>query len=108
MPPQSLHHRRTHNLLLITRLLSLRDGVSPFTLLLDSLSQSARPLLREYIRRQQSGTRIIFISFETVVAPEGVSVFIRARGKELVSLQREIGGAVGGSGSNRLSPQPSQ
>lgn len=31
-------------------------------------------------------------------------MFIRARGKELVSLQREIGGAVGGSGSNRLSP----
>ncbi|PWW74835.1 hypothetical protein C7212DRAFT_43953, partial [Tuber magnatum] len=100
--PQSLHHRRTHNLLLIARLLSLRDGVSPFTLLLDSLSQSARPLLREYIRRQQSDTRIIFISFETAVAPEGVSVFIKARGKELVSLQREIGGAVGRGGTRTL------
>ncbi|CUS11538.1 unnamed protein product [Tuber aestivum] len=100
MPPQSLHHRRTHNLLLIARLLSLRDGVSPFTLLLDSLSQSARPLLREYIRRQQSGTRMIFVSFETAVAPEGVSVFIKARGKELVELQREIRGAVGSGNDN--------
>ncbi|KAG0641346.1 killer toxin sensitivity protein [Tuber brumale] len=99
MQPQSLHHRRTHNLLLITRLLSLRDGVSPFTLLLDSLSQSARPLLQEYIRRQQSGTRVLFVSFETAVAPEGVSVFIRARGKEPVSLQREISGVVGSGGS---------
>lgn len=49
----SVDHRRTHNLLLISRLLSLRDAASPFTLVLDSLSQSARPLLREYIQRAQ-------------------------------------------------------
>ena len=53
MPPpkESLDHRRTHNLLLISRLLSLRDNASPFTLLLDTLSQSAKPVLREYISR---------------------------------------------------------
>jgi len=50
MPP-AVDHRRTHNLLLISRLLGLRDTVSPFTLLLDSLSQSSRPLVCEYIER---------------------------------------------------------
>ncbi|RPB00007.1 hypothetical protein L873DRAFT_1681785 [Choiromyces venosus 120613-1] len=102
MPPQSLHHRRTHNLLLITRLLSLRDGVSPFTLLLDSLSQSAKPLLAEYARRQPPNTRTIFISFETVVAPSGISVFIKGRGKSLVNLQREIAAAASGSSRSLL------
>jgi elongator complex protein 5 len=47
----NLSHRRTHNLLLISKLLSQRDGASPFTLVLDSLEQSAKCLLREYLRR---------------------------------------------------------
>lgn len=52
MPPKEwLDHRRTHNLLLISRLLNLRDTASPFTLVLDSLSQSAKPLISEYISR---------------------------------------------------------
>lgn len=51
MAPTNLSHRRTHNLLLISKLLSLRDTVSPLTLLVDSLEQPARPLIQEYIRR---------------------------------------------------------
>lgn len=51
MPPSALHHRRAHNLLLINKLLDQRDATSPFTLLLDSVEQSGRPLVREYIRR---------------------------------------------------------
>ena len=51
MTDRAIHHRRTHNLLLIQRLLSLREGTSPFTLILDSLEQSGRPLISEYIRR---------------------------------------------------------
>lgn len=51
MAPTNLSHRQTHNLLLISKLLSLRDTVSPFTLLLDSLEQPATPLIKEYIRR---------------------------------------------------------
>ncbi len=51
MPPTNLQHRRTHNLLLINKLLSQRDASSPFTLVLDSLEQSARPLISEYMRR---------------------------------------------------------
>jgi len=51
MAPINLSHRRTHNLLLISKLLNLRDTASPFTLLLDSLEQPATPLFKEYIRR---------------------------------------------------------
>lgn len=51
MAPTNLSHRQTHNLLLISKLLSLRDTASPFTLLLDSLEQPATPLIKEYIRR---------------------------------------------------------
>lgn len=47
----NLSHRRTHNLLLISKLLSLRDTASPLTLLVDSLGQPATPLIQEYIRR---------------------------------------------------------
>jgi len=38
-------------LLLISKLFSCRDGSSPFTLVLDSLHHSGKPLLQEYIRR---------------------------------------------------------
>ena len=51
MAPSNLQHRRTHNLLLVSKLLSQRDAASPFTLVLDTLEQSARPLLAEYARR---------------------------------------------------------
>jgi hypothetical protein len=51
MAHTNLSHRRTHNLLLISKLLSQRDGSSPFTLVLDSLEQPAKSLIGEYIKR---------------------------------------------------------
>jgi hypothetical protein len=51
MAHTNLSHRRTHNLLLISKLLSQRDGASPFTLVLDSLEQPANSLIGEYIKR---------------------------------------------------------
>lgn len=50
-PTPFLQHRRTHNLLLISKLLNQRDASSPFTLVLDSLEQSGKPLLAEYMKR---------------------------------------------------------
>ena len=41
----NLHHRRTHNLLLIQKILSKSD-TSPFTLVLDSVEQGAGALVR--------------------------------------------------------------
>nr|POE46191.1 elongator complex protein 5 [Quercus suber] len=80
MPPSALQHRRTHNLLLLSKLLNQRDAAtSPFTLLCDSLNQTARPVVSEYIRRaKNAGTRIVFVSFETLRRPKGVDEFITA------------------------------
>jgi len=59
MAPSQLQHRRTHNLLLINKLLGQRDAGSPCTLVLDSLEQSARPLIKEYLRRAKVRTLIV-------------------------------------------------
>jgi elongator complex protein 5 len=60
MAHTNLSHRRTHNLLLISKLLSQRDGASPFTLVLDSLEQPAKSLLGEYIKRAKVRANFIF------------------------------------------------
>ncbi|KAK2764957.1 hypothetical protein FQN54_008656 [Arachnomyces sp. PD_36] len=91
MPPANLSHRRTHNLLLISKLLSLRDNVSPLTLVLDSLEQPATPLIREYIRRAKlSKVDVTFVSFETLNRPDGVDNFIKARRKNPSQVAKEI------------------
>lgn len=51
MAPSLVAQRRTHNLLLFQKLLNLRDGASPFTLILDHLEQSAQPAVEEFISR---------------------------------------------------------
>lgn len=58
MPALNLQHRRAHNLLLISKLLSTRDNASPFTLVIDNLEQSGKPVLREFIRRANVGSVI--------------------------------------------------
>ncbi|KAI9880386.1 MAG: hypothetical protein M1830_003703 [Pleopsidium flavum] len=100
MPPQNLQHRRTHHLLLISKLLNLRDNASPFTLVLDTLEQSGRPLVREFIgRAKTSKSRVVYISFETLRKPPDVDIFIKARGKTPAALQKEISSA--GSGTQK-------
>ena len=44
-------HRRAHNLLLVSKLLSCRDNTSPFTLMVDSLEKSGKGVVREFVRR---------------------------------------------------------
>lgn len=51
MAPNNSIHSRSHSLLLLQKLLNLRDGASPLTLLIDSLEQPAKPLLAEFISR---------------------------------------------------------
>ena len=51
--------RRTHNLLLFQKLLNLRDGASPFTLLLDTIDQSAKPVVKEFMTRAKVGFFIL-------------------------------------------------
>lgn len=56
MAPSPLQQRRTHNTLLFQKLLNLRDGTSPFTLVLDTLEQSGGPVVREFARRAKVRT----------------------------------------------------
>lgn len=81
MAHTNLAHRRTHNLLLISKLLNQRDHASPFTLVLDTLEQPANLLIREYLRRSRlSKTTTIFLSFETFVKPRYVDYFVECYG----------------------------
>jgi len=76
----NLSHRRTHNILLISRLLNQREGASPFTLLLDTLEQPAHPLLREYVRRAQVISLILiravhFLTLSAFEEPHNLPLF---------------------------------
>ena len=58
MAERALHHRRVHHLLLFQKLLGLREGSSPFTLILDTIEQPAKPLLRYFIHTAQVSTLV--------------------------------------------------
>lgn len=58
MPPSAQSHARSHALLLLQKLLNLRDGASPLTLVLDSLEQSGRPVVREFMNRAKVGPEL--------------------------------------------------
>jgi len=51
MAPTSNIHARSHSLLLLQKLLNLRDGASPLTLMIDNLEQPARPVISEFVAR---------------------------------------------------------
>ncbi|SMR46844.1 unnamed protein product [Zymoseptoria tritici ST99CH_1E4] len=91
MAPSSLQHRRTHNLLLISKLLNQRDAASPFTLVLDSLEQSGKPLLAEFMKRaKSSNTKVILVSWETLRKPRDADVVVKAWKQSLREWQTEI------------------
>ncbi|PHH61726.1 hypothetical protein CDD81_8018 [Ophiocordyceps australis] len=95
-------HARSHSILLLQRLLNLRDGASPLTLVLDNLEQTAGPLLREYMTRAKiSRTKVILVSFATLNKPIGVDILIKAYNKELKLVQQELN-------SHSPAPGPSQ
>ena len=60
MAPSAQSHNRSHSLLLLQKLLNLRDNASPLTLILDSLEQSAAPLLREFSGRATVSLGLFF------------------------------------------------
>ncbi|KAI1104301.1 histone acetylation protein 2 [Jackrogersella minutella] len=91
MPSSGQSHARSHAILLLQKLLNLRDSASPLTLVLDNLEQSAKPLIREFLSRAKiSKSKVLFISFATLKKPTDVDVFIKARGKSPEALRAEI------------------
>ncbi|KAF9881134.1 killer toxin sensitivity protein [Colletotrichum karsti] len=91
MAPSAENHSRSHSLLLFQKLLNLRDSASPLTLVLDSLEQSAAPVVREFVSRAKvAKAKVILLSFATLKRPRDVDVVIKARGKTLKALRAEI------------------
>lgn len=58
MPSPAQSHARSHALLLLQKLLNLRDSASPFTLVIDTLEQSGKPVIREFLSRAKVGTYV--------------------------------------------------
>ncbi|QUC22512.1 uncharacterized protein UV8b_06753 [Ustilaginoidea virens] len=84
MPPENGALARSHSLLLLQKLLNLRDAVTPLTLILDNLEQPAQPLLHEFISRATiSKAKVILLSFTTIKKPQDVDVIVKAAGKDL-------------------------
>ena len=50
MPVSATHIERAHRLRLFKTVLDLKENSSPLTLILDSLEQSAQPLIQEFMR----------------------------------------------------------
>ncbi|QDS76782.1 hypothetical protein FKW77_002150 [Venturia effusa] len=95
---KEMQHRRTHNLILISKVLGCRENASPFTLILDSLEQSAKPLVNEMIRRANvSKLNVIYVSFSTLRKPKNVDVFIAGCNLSIPELKKKI--------IDQLSPQ---
>ncbi|KAI0834551.1 histone acetylation protein 2 [Hypoxylon sp. FL0890] len=91
MPSSAQSHARSHALLLLQKLLNLRDSASPLTLVLDTLEQSANPLVHEFLSRAKvSKSKVIFVSFAALKKPQGVDTFIKGWGKTPDSLRAEI------------------
>ncbi|RYP69364.1 hypothetical protein DL771_006174 [Monosporascus sp. 5C6A] len=97
MPASAQAHARSHALLLLQKLLNLRDGASPLTLVLDSLEQSSGPAAK---------SKVVFVSFATLKRARDVDVFVRARGKSLAALQAEITSHYPRGGSQTHKPYP--
>ncbi|PSS00848.1 Elongator complex protein 5 [Coniella lustricola] len=91
MAPSAQAHRRSHSLLLLQKLLNLRDSASPLTLVLDTLEQTASPIVQEFMLRAKiSHAKVIFIAYTTLKKPSLADVVVKARGKSLQKLRAEI------------------
>ncbi|GAB0134547.1 hypothetical protein EsDP_00002912 [Epichloe bromicola] len=93
MAPENPIHSRSHSLLLLQKLLNLRDAASPLTLVLDYLEQPAQPVLEELVTRARiAKTKVILLSFATVSKPKDVDVFVKAAGRDLRVVTKELVG----------------
>ncbi|GJN85665.1 hypothetical protein PLIIFM63780_009235 [Purpureocillium lilacinum] len=102
-------HTRSHSLLLLQKLLNLRDAASPLTLVLDSLEQPAGPLVAEFITRAKiSKTKVVFLSFATLRKPRGADVLVKAAGRDLASVRRELLAHVPAFDPAQAKEKPSQ
>ncbi|CAK7229382.1 hypothetical protein SBRCBS47491_007227 [Sporothrix bragantina] len=98
------HSRSSYSVLVLQRLLNLREGVSPLTLVLDTIRESGVPLVEEMMLRAKASktgdrTRIVYAS--THLAPRRrsphVDVYVERRGQSLEAWQADILKAASGA-----------
>ncbi|KAL8848331.1 MAG: hypothetical protein Q9221_006634 [Calogaya cf. arnoldii] len=90
----NLAQRRTHNLLLIQKILS-KPETSPFTLVLESVEQGAGGLVRAVPGvAKASKTNTIYISPSSLNTPSNITTHITSRRKTPDELRKEILAAV--------------
>lgn len=66
MAPSAQAHKRSHSLLLLQKLLNLRDNASPLTLVLDTLEQGSTPVLQEFTTRAKVCSSTILYCIMTI------------------------------------------
>jgi len=77
MAPSAQAHHRSHSLLLLQKLLNLRDTASPLTFILDTLEQSAAPLVQEFITRAKvSPLPALSLLLVTPTSDPHISIFL--------------------------------
>ncbi|KAI1473551.1 hypothetical protein K445DRAFT_227935 [Daldinia sp. EC12] len=106
MPSSTQSHARSHALLLLQKLLNLRDSASPLTLILDTLEQSAAPVVQEFLSRAKlSKSKTIYLSSSLLRKPPNADIFIKTWGanKSPDSLRAEISSHYPSPSSNTSS-----
>ncbi|CAK7197516.1 hypothetical protein SEUCBS139899_000163 [Sporothrix eucalyptigena] len=100
------HSRSSYSVLLFQKLLNLRDGVSPLTLVLDTVRESGTPLIEEMMLRAKTisgkGTdrteraRVVYVSMQLPPHRRSpyVDVYVARRGQSLDALRTAIDAAV--------------
>lgn len=98
------HSRSSYSVLLLQKLLNLRDGVSPLTLVLDTVRESGVPLVEEMMLRAKTAngangaarTKIVYVASH--LAPRRrsphIDVLVERRGKPLEAFREKILTAV--------------
>jgi len=82
--PVTLAQYQRHSTHLMSNILNLRVGTSPFTVVLDDLNQRATPFLHELIRRGLSqNVNVVHVSFEVATAFHPAVQHIPAWGSNL-------------------------
>ena len=88
MAPSAQSHSRNHSLLLLQKLLNLRDSASPLTLILDTVEQSATPLLNEFVARAKVSYFDLFSQFHPVSTRDGQSLASEYIFADLIATKR--------------------
>lgn len=101
MTDRVLQHRRVHNLLLIQNLLAVKGNASPFTLILDSVEQSAKPLIAHYI----NNAKVVPLPYLQLIARSHFSSFTEIKHAHNIHLLRN---AQAPTRNNNIHQSPSK